>query len=132
MGHSSNFHISDSLKADLREHHRVSLAKRFPMLSGLDMEHTWGGVICMTRNYASAFGRIEPGVFSSVGYNGVGLARGTISGALLAEHVLGGESELLTDAKALAGPSDLPPKFIVALGVKARMAWYGMRNRGET
>ncbi|MFP6742894.1 MAG: FAD-binding oxidoreductase [Alphaproteobacteria bacterium] len=132
MGHSSNFHISDSLKADLREHHRVSLAKRFPMLSGLDMEHTWGGVICMTRNYASAFGRIEPGVFSSVGYNGVGLARGTISGALLAEHVLGGESELLTDAKALAGPSDLPPKFIVALGVKARMAWYRMRNRGET
>ena len=129
---SSAFHVSDSLKANLRERHRVSLAKRFPMLSGLDMEHTWGGVICMTRNYASAFGRIEPGVFSSVGYNGVGLARGTISGALLAEHVLGGESELLTDAKALAGPSNLPPKPIVALGVKARVAWYGLRNRGET
>jgi glycine/D-amino acid oxidase-like deaminating enzyme len=128
---SSRFQVSDSLKAELREIHRASLTKRFPMLSDLQMEHTWGGVICMTRNYASAFGRIEPGVFSSVGYNGVGLARGTISGALLAEHVLGGESELLTDAKALAGPSNLPPKTIVALGVKARVAWYGLRNRGE-
>lgn len=128
---SSVFQVDDRMKAKLRETHRESLAKRFPMLAGLEMEHTWGGVVCMTGNYASVFGRIEPGLFSSLAYNGVGLARGTISGALLAEYVLGGESALLTDALALAGPSRLPPKLFVTLAVKARLAWYGMRNRGE-
>ena len=128
---SAEFRVGDSLKASLRETHRRLLAKRFPMLAGIDMEHTWGGVVCMTRNYASAFGRLEPGVFSSLGYNGVGLARGTISGALLAEYVLGGDSALMTDAKALAGPTRLPPKLFLDLAIKARLAWYGMRNRGE-
>ncbi|MEE2980361.1 MAG: FAD-binding oxidoreductase [Pseudomonadota bacterium] len=129
--HSREFRVTDSLRASLRETHRALLVKRYPMLSGIQMEHTWGGVVCMTRNYASAFGRIEPGVFSSIGYNGVGLARGTISGELLAEHVLGGDSELMTDAMALADPNRLPPKLFVDLGVKARLVWSRLRHRGE-
>ena len=53
------------------------------------------------------------------------------AGALLAEHVLGGDSELMTDAMALAGPNRLPPKLFVDLGVKARLVWSRLRHRGE-
>ena len=129
--HSRDFRVGDALGARLRETHRRLLATRFPALAGLDMEHTWGGVICMTRNYASVFGRLEPGVFASLGYNGVGLPRGTVSGALLAEHALGGESALMADAVALAGPSRLPPEPFLGLGVKARLAWTRLRNGAE-
>ncbi|MCH9019046.1 MAG: FAD-binding oxidoreductase [Proteobacteria bacterium] len=128
---SRDFRVGDRLAERLRETHRRLLAKRFPALAGLDMEHTWGGVVCMTRNYASVFGRLEPGVFASLGYNGVGLPRGTVSGALLAEHALGGESSLMADALALAGPSRLPPEPFLGLGLKAWLAWTRLRIGAE-
>ena len=125
--HSRDFHIDAELRKQLQATHRALLTKRFPMLADLAMEHTWGGVVCLTRNYASVFGRLEPGVFASVGYNGVGVPRGTISGTLLAEYALGGESELMRDAQALAGPTRLPPEPLLGLGVAARRAWASMR-----
>ena len=75
------------------------------MFAGLELEQTWGGVICMTRNGQGVFGRLAPGVFASGAYNGVGIARGSVSGALLAEYAAGGGSELIDDAKVLAGPN---------------------------
>ncbi|MCH7943442.1 MAG: FAD-binding oxidoreductase [Proteobacteria bacterium] len=125
--HSADFHIDRGLKARLRQTHRELLAKRFPMLAELEMEHSWGGVIAMTENYSSVFGRLEPGVFASVGYNGVGLARGTASGAALAEYVLGGDSELISDIKALAGPGRFPPRPFLDIGVAASLAWKSLR-----
>lgn len=125
--HSSDIRIDRGLKARLQKTHRELLAKRFPMLAGLEMEHSWGGVICMTANYLSVFGRLEPGVFAAVGYNGVGLARGTASGAALAEYALGGGGGLIDDAKALAGPSRFPPRPFLDLGVAAALAWKSLR-----
>lgn len=86
----------------------------------------------MTRNKQGVFGRLAPGVFASGAYNGVGIARGTISGALLAEYAAGGGSALIDDAKALAGPDRLPPKPALTLGINARMAWMRLRNLGES
>ena len=56
--------------------------KRYPMPDNLDFERTWAGVFRMTRNWVSFFGRLESGVFASLGYSGVGLPRGTISGSV--------------------------------------------------
>lgn len=121
--YSSDFRIDQGLKARLQQTHRELLAKRFPMLAELEMEYSWGGVVAMTENYSSVFGRLEPGVFASMGYNGVGLARGTVSGAALAEYVLGGESEMIDDIKALAGPGRYPPRPFLDIGVAVGMAW---------
>ena len=60
----------------------------------------------------SCFGRLESGVFASLGYSGVGIPRGTISGKLLAEYALGFESELITDIQAVSGPQRLPPEAV--------------------
>ena len=97
--------------------------KRFPMLDKLEFETTWAGVFCMTRNWASIFGRLDRGVFASLGYAGIGVPRGTISGKLLAEHALGSESELTRDVQALSGPKRLPPEPFLGLGVRARLWW---------
>ena len=101
------------------------------MLRHLDFEHTWAGVFCMTRDWSTHFGRLEPGLFVSLGYCGVGLARGTISGKLVAEHALGGESTLMDDAIALSGPARLPGQPFLALGAHARLAAYRWQSRRE-
>ena len=74
--YTGDFRLSVGQRRELVESHKKGIAKRFPMLDKLDFEHTWGGVFCMTRDWASHFGRIEPGVFTSLGYCGVGLPAG--------------------------------------------------------
>ena len=122
--YTGDFRLSVGQRRELVESHKKGIAKRFPMLDKLDFEHTWGGVFCMTRDWASHFGRIEPGVFTSLGYCGVGLPRGTASGRLLAEYALGSESDLIADVQALSGPKPLPPQPFLGLGIRARLAWH--------
>ncbi|MBT4038895.1 MAG: FAD-binding oxidoreductase [Rhodospirillales bacterium] len=101
------------------------------MLDKLEFERTWSGVFCMTRNWASHFGRVEPGVFAALGYCGVGLPRGTASGKLLAEYAMGSESDLLDDVQALSNPKPLPPKIFLDLGVRAQLMHYSWKTRTE-
>ena len=70
---------------------------RFPMLAAVDFEYTWGGVMGATFNGAQFFGELAPNLYAAAGYNGVGIAMGTISGALLADLALGADSALLAD-----------------------------------
>ena len=130
-GYTWDFRLSERRRRQLVESHAVILRKRFPMLAGLDFEHTWAGVFCMTRDWASHFGRLEPGVFVSLGYCGVGLARGTISGRLLAEHAMGSESGLIADVQALSGPRPLPPQPFLDIGIRATQTWYRWSTRAE-
>ncbi len=129
--YGGDFRLSQNQRRRLLGSHKVILRKRFPMLAGLDFEHTWAGVFCMTRDWASHFGRIAPGVFVSLGYCGVGLPRGTISGKLLAEHAIGSESDLIADVQALSEPKPLPPQPFLGIGVQARLAWYRWKSRAE-
>jgi glycine/D-amino acid oxidase-like deaminating enzyme len=129
--YSSNFQLDQSRYKTLQVWHRKGLLKRFPMLHKLELEHTWAGVFCMTRNWASYFGRIEQGIFASLGYCGVGVPRGTISGKLLAEYALGSESGLISDVQAVSGPRRLPPEPFLGFGVRAQLAWHRWRNRAE-
>ena len=129
--YSGDFRLSQDKKKQLQAIHFQGLRKRYPMLDSLEFDHTWAGVFCMTRNLASVFSRIEQGVFASLGYCGVGLPRGTISGKLLAEYALGSESGLLDDVRAVSGPTRLPPEPFLGLGIGARLAWHRWRNRAE-
>ena len=129
--YSGNFRISQDMRRKLWALHVAGLRKRFPMLGKLDFEHTWAGVFCMTRNWASYFGRLEQGVFASLGYCGVGLPRGTISGKLLAEYAVGSESDLIRDVQEVSGPKRLPPEPFLGLGVRARLAWHRWQHRTE-
>jgi glycine/D-amino acid oxidase-like deaminating enzyme len=129
--YTDDFRLSESRSRELLESHKMSLKKRFPMLDKLEFEHTWAGVYCMTWGWESHFGRLEPGVFTALGYCGVGLPRGTASGRLLAEYAMGSESDLIRDVQAISGPKHLPPEPFLGLGVRARLAWYNWHNRAE-
>jgi len=129
--YTDNFLVDGALRRKLRATHEESVRRRFPMLTDLEMEYTWGGVYCMTRRSAGFFGRLLPDIFGSGGSGGTGIPRGAISGALLAEYSLGSESDLIRDAQAISGPARLPPEPLLGFGVNARLWWQRRRATGE-
>jgi L-pipecolate oxidase len=75
---------------------RRAMAKLFPQLRDIPFETEWYGKIGMTVDHLPRFHRLGRNVFSFSGYNGRGIAPGTVFGRCLAELTLGriGESDL--------------------------------------
>lgn len=111
--------------------HQELLHQRFPMLSDLHIEHTWTGLVCMSRNSAFGFGRLAPNVYGAVCQNGIGITTGTIGGLLAAELACGESSELLDFMLQLEQPAALLPKIFLNAGVRSRLLWEKWRGRAE-
>ena len=105
------------------EAHRKTFCARFAMLGDVGMEFSWGGLLCLSRNNVSAFGEVEEGLFSACCQNGLGAARGTLSGMLAAEQASGMETDHLRYMLAQPSPSRLPPEPFASIGAKAVLRW---------
>lgn len=84
---------------------RRAMTKLFPQLKGVDFECEWYGWIGMTEDNLPRFHRLGRNAVSFSGYNGRGIAPGTVFGRCLADLVLEriGEGDLplpVTDPKA--------------------------------
>lgn len=106
---------------------------RFPMLRGIALEHAWSGHLCLARNNVSVMRELEPRLFAAGVRNGLGMARGTLTGIGAAELETGRTSGLTAFFTAEAerggpvdpvreGPYDgtlwllmLPPFWVTAL-----------------
>jgi glycine/D-amino acid oxidase-like deaminating enzyme len=75
---------------------RRALAKLFPRLAGVAVDGEWYGMIGMTVDHLPRFHRLARNVVSFSGYNGRGIAPGTVFGRCLADLALGaiGEADL--------------------------------------
>ncbi|MFY9239439.1 MAG: FAD-binding oxidoreductase [Roseovarius sp.] len=103
--------------------HARAFAARFTMLAGVEMEHVWGGRLCLSINNVPALGEVAPGLFSAACQNGLGTAKGTLHGMLMAELASGHGSDLLAQVMAQDAPRVLPPRWITKVGANARMRW---------
>ena len=63
--------------------------RRYPDLAHIQLEYAWGGTTALTLNGAPYWGRIDDGLFTAAGCNGVGIVKGTVLGKRLAEHITG-------------------------------------------
>ncbi len=115
--------ITEERLSSISQTHDQSFANRFPMLSGVEMEYRWGGRLCMARNGGTVFGEIAPGVYSACCQNGLGTARGTIGGKLVAELASGHESSLLDDIQREPKPNRLPPGLFARIGATLQIRW---------
>ncbi|WP_255429502.1 NAD(P)/FAD-dependent oxidoreductase [Ramlibacter albus] len=68
---------------------RRAMAKLFPQLRGVPFEHEWYGTIGMTSDALPRFHELDRNVVSFSGFNGRGIAPGTVLGRELARLVLG-------------------------------------------
>jgi glycine/D-amino acid oxidase-like deaminating enzyme len=117
----------------LRGHelHKRVLESRFPELIDVPFEHTWTGYVCLSRNNAPGYGKVDGNVWSAVCQNAVGVTKGTISGLLAADLACGVENPLIGDIQSLGTPAALPPRPFLDIGVRARNAYDLWQARHE-
>lgn len=112
--------------------HRALFLRRYPQLADLGWEHTWSGLITVTRHGAPRWGQVAPNLYVSLGCNGAGASKQTIAGSLLADLATGNEHPLLANMLALGQPGWLPPRPILDIGAQGYLLkerWAGRHDR---
>lgn len=95
-----------------------SLHSRYPELEGAQqLAHWWGGTTSLTANGAPLWGELRPGLFASVGCNGVGLVKGWMLGGALADLATGVAT--IPVHELFGQPSWMPPEPFRQLGFLA-------------
>jgi len=117
--------------AKVQRQHKALFYDRFPMLKGVELEHTWSGFVCLSRNGAPAFGQLTPNIWSAVCQNAVGVTKGTFGGILAADMACGRDNPLSADMVSLGTPDILPPRPFLDIGVRSRFQWELFTNRHE-
>jgi glycine/D-amino acid oxidase-like deaminating enzyme len=123
--------VTASENATVKRRHKELFDKRFPMLTAVEMEHTWSGFVCLSRNSAPGFGQLAPNIWSAVCQNAMGVTKGTFGGILAADMACGVDNPLLDDMQSLGEPSLLPPRPFLDIGARANFMWEHWRNRHE-
>ena len=117
--YESSLALPETRLDDIAPDHARSFAARFPMLKKVEMEYSWSGRLCLSRNDAWALGRLDEGLYSACCQNGLGLSRGTIAGIVSAEMASGREDDtLLPDFPRQELPSKLFPEPLMTLGAR--------------
>ncbi len=104
---------------------------RFPALTGLPFDYAWSGHLCLTKNAVSVMRELEPGLFAACVQNGLGTARGTLTGIGAAELACGVTSDVTRFFLAEAEPSQLPPHPFDTIGANLYIRWQEWNARAE-
>lgn len=123
--------ISETQLVAIKRAHMKSFSRRFPKLMDVSMEYCWGGLLCLSRNMAPAFGELEPGLFSACCQNGLGVSHGTLHGKLIAELACGGSSPSLDHVLRMGEPARLPPEPFLSIGANFAVRWGEFRSGKE-
>lgn len=123
-------HLSNLAKA--HDSQRLGINARYPSLTHVPFSSTWGGVSGLSGNHVSFFGKVADNAYAASCYNGVGIAKGTVSGRLLADLAIGHRSPELEYIHEVSGrPSLLPPAPFLTLGATTRMKIAEWESRDE-
>lgn len=120
--YADKFQANPKMLEKMKIEHRLSFDRRFPNLSSVNFEYTWGGALCLSRNGAPVFGEIAKNVYGAFCMNGVGITKGTIMGKLIAEKISAHQSELGDLLSTYPRPNLNPPNFILKMGVTLDLA----------
>jgi len=124
----------EATAADITRATSVQRAKfdtRFPQLAGMAMQYEWAGHLCLTLNGVSVTREIDQGVQAACVQNGLGTARGTLTGIAAAEATLGQRSEITDFFASEDAPKRLPPQPVATWGANAYLRWKEHRAGAE-
>ncbi|EEB85067.1 oxidoreductase, NAD-binding site [Roseobacter sp. GAI101] len=105
--------------------------QRFPALAGLPMQYKWAGHLCLSINGVAVMRELDDGVFSGCVQNGLGTARGTLTGIGAAELACGVTSAITSHFAVEAEPKRLPPWPLSQIGANAVLRWREWRAKDE-
>jgi glycine/D-amino acid oxidase-like deaminating enzyme len=110
---------------------RRKFDQRFPQLAGLAMQYEWAGHLCLTLNGVSYAHEVDQGVWSGCVQNGLGTARGTLTGITAAELACGVDSDISRHFNAEGQPRKLPPQPVREIGANLVLRWKEWKAREE-
>lgn len=119
---------------DLQRAKRIMQRKfdnRFPPLAGMQMQYSWAGHLCLSLNGVAVMRELEQGLFSGCVQNGLGTARGTLTGMGAAEMACGKTSHITAHFSAEARPKRLPPRLFQQIGANAMLRMKEWRARKD-
>ncbi|MEM5528608.1 FAD-binding oxidoreductase [Gammaproteobacteria bacterium AS21] len=127
--YKANPYLTDNQMQAAKQMHLNCLRQRFAMLKDIDFEHTWQGVLCVSRNSSSIFGQLAPRIYGAGCYNASGVSRGSAMGLALADLALGRDNPLLSDVLQYPAPTWMPPRpFLdIAMALEIRRKKLGAR-----
>lgn len=122
-GETYGHHAGGEVAAMVRSH----LARIYPQLADVALDHAWGGTLAITLNRLPYIRRVRPGVYAAAGYSGQGVAMAPFAGKILAEAIAGNPAKLdtfaaLPVAAFPGGPLLRFPALVAA------MTWYRLRD----
>jgi len=113
-----DFHTTEAQIERTRKSHQKSFDRRFPEISSMGFEYTWGGALCLAQNGGSIFGKLADRVFGAGFCNGTGVSKGAVYGKAIAEFACGKDSKSIRILLNKTKPGRAYPKLITSLGVK--------------
>ena len=120
---SPNRTVSEKRMKSVTKAHDDTFRARFPQLGAVTMDYRWGGLLCLSRNSAPAFGELETDLYSACCQNGLGTTKGTLSGKLIAELICGLESTSLEYFQRQPEPTKMPPEPFASIGGEIALRW---------
>ena len=114
--------------ADITTALRARMVSLFPQLSGVRLDHVWGGTLGITMTRLPALQRIGSNIWSGAGFSGHGVALSGFAGRVIAEAIVGQTSRFdvmasLPVPNFPGGARFRPPLLALA------MTWYALRDR---
>jgi glycine/D-amino acid oxidase-like deaminating enzyme len=122
---------SDAAMRRARRIHDQKFGNRFPDLRGMEMAFTWAGHLCLSRNSVSVTGELEEGLYAACCQNGLGTARGTLTGMGAAEMAMEVDSDITRALRAEPDPTRLPPRPLSDIGANVFLRWKEWRAGAE-
>lgn len=115
--YAHGFHTTKAQLERARKSHQLSFDRRFPEISSIGFEHTWGGALSLAQNGGLVFGQLADRVFGAGFCNGTGVSRGAIYGKAIAELACGMDSKSIRILLGKTKPSRAYPTLVTSLGV---------------
>ncbi|MCA2011950.1 FAD-binding oxidoreductase [Cereibacter sphaeroides] len=102
---------------------QVSFDRRWPALSAIGFESSWGGLLTLSQNGGMVFGELGPNIFGAAYCNGTGVSRGAAFGKAVAELSLGRHSATIDILNRRPKPTRAYPRLITQTGVNLVTGW---------
>lgn len=102
---------------------RMNVERVFPQLSGISFSHHWYGAMAFTLNQMPQYGILQDRIYFAHGYSGLGVTIANMSGAIVADAILGERARF--DMLAGLGAPVIPgTRAMKRLATEAGLLWY--------
>lgn len=121
--YANDFRMTGDEVMATRKYQQLAFDRRWPELSSMGFEVSWGGMLTLAQNGGMVFGALAQNVYGAAFCNGTGVSRGAAFGKAVAELAAGRSSPVIDILKRKVPPSRAYPKLVTSLGVRFVTGW---------